>query len=277
MELSASGSILGDPGSSSTTAPAALAQASVGIRRRGAIWAIVFACGAAAGLVSWLAGELAHHAFKPQLFLVEAMSVGALQPSRESQQSADFKNSVLTFSILGGVTGLAMGLAGGLAVHSSARSLKVGLLALAAGAIVGAAASLALVPLFFRELIPDTNDLLSPVLIHGGIWTAIGAVGGIAFAAAMGTSRRRFADAIAGAGFGAILATIFYHALAAAVFPQAKSTEVVANTAIVRFLAMSLVPILTAVGAAFGAQGGFLHPTAGTADHGRKVCAMRDL
>jgi hypothetical protein len=267
MESSAFRSILGDPDSSAITAPAALAQASVAMRTRGAIWAIVLACGAAAGLVSWVGGELAQHAFKPQLFLVEAMSVRALQPSRESQQSADFKNSLLTFLILGGVTGLAMGLAGGLAVHSSARGLKVGLLALGAGAIVGAAASLALVPFFFRELIPDTNDLLSPVLIHGGVWTAIGAVGGIAFAAALGTSRRRFADAVAGACFGAVLATIFYHALAAAIFPEAKSTDVVANSAIVRFLAMGLVPIMVAFGAAMGAQGGFLRSTSGTADH----------
>jgi hypothetical protein len=277
MESSGSVPTVGESGGSSGTATAARAHHRDGLRPHKAKWAIVLACGAAAGLVSWLAGELAHGAFKPQLFVVEAIGARSLQPSRESQRAADLKNATLVFSILGGVTGLAVGLAGGLAVHSPARGLKVGLLALGAGAIVGALASFALAPFFFRELIPDSNDLLSPILIHGGIWTAIGAVGGIAFAFAMGTSKRRFADAIAGACFGAILATIFYHALAAAVFPQAKSTEVVANTAIVRFLAMSLVPILTAVGAAFGAQGGFLHPTAGTADDGLKVRAMPDL
>ena len=267
MESTASGSTLGEAGSSSYRVTAAPAQHNVGVRSGRAMWAIVLACGAAAGLVSWLGGELAHGAFKPQLFVFESMGIRSLAPSRYSQRAADLKNSTLVFAILGGVTGLTMGLAGGLAVRSPARGLKLGLLALATGAIVGALTSLALVPFFFRELVPDSNDLLSPVLIHGGIWTAIGAVGGVAFAIARGMSKRRFADAIAGACFGAVLATIFYHALAAAVFPQAKSTEVVANTAIVRFLAMSLVAILIAIGAATGAQGGFLRSTSGTANH----------
>jgi len=234
---------------------------------RGQLWAMIMVCAAAAGLGSFLAGELAHDAFKPQLFPVEVLTVRALQPSRESQRAADLKNATLVFSILGGMTGLAMGLAGGLAVHSLARGLKVGVVALGAGGLVGALVSLALVPLFYRELIPDTNDLLLPVLIHGGIWTAIGAVGGIALAVAMRKSKRQFADAIAGACFGAVLATIFYHALAAAAFPDAKSTEVMANTPIVRFLAMSLVPIMVSIGAAIGAQGGFVHSPSGTADH----------
>jgi hypothetical protein len=195
------------------------------------------------------------------------MGISSLEPSRESQRAAELKNAALVFAILGGVTGFAMGLAGGLAVRASARGLKVGLVALVAGALVGTLASLGLVPLFYRELIPDTNDLLTPILIHGGIWTAIGAVGGIAFAIGTGMSKKQFADSIAGACFGAVLATILYHMLAAAVFPAAKSTEAVANTAVVRFLAMSLVPILIAIGAAIGAQGGFVRPTSGTAGH----------
>jgi hypothetical protein len=264
---SPSGPSLGEEERSSTTVSAPWVKRTGEAASRGQVWAIVLACGAAAGLVSWLAGELAHGAFRPRLIVVEAMGMKSLQPSRESQRAADLKNATLVFSILGGVTGLAVGIAGGMAIHSPARGLKVGLLALGAGALVGALASFALARFFFQELIPDSNDLLSPILIHGGIWTAIAAVGGIAFAFATGTSKRRLADAIAGACFGAILATIFYHALAAAVFPEAKSTEVVANTAIVRFLAMSLVPILTAVGAAIGAQGGFLRGAAGTAGH----------
>jgi hypothetical protein len=267
MDSLGSQSSLGDAASSSSTAAAATAHYGIGLRPRRATWAIVLACGVAGGLVSWLAGELAFGAFRPRLFLVQTMGTSSLQPSRDSQRAADIKNATLVFAILGGVTGLAMGLAGGVAAHAPARSLKVGLLALGAGALAGALASLGLVPLFFRELVPDTNDLLTPILIHGGIWTAIGAVGGIAFAIGTGRSKRQFADAIAGACFGAVLATIFYHVLAAAIFPDAKSTVAVANTAIVRFLAMSLVPIMIAIGAGIGAQGGLVRPTSGTADH----------
>ena len=267
MDSLGSQSSLGDAAGSSSTATAAVSHHGIGLGVRRATWAIVLACGAAGGLVSWLAGELAFGAFRPQLFRIQNMGISSLQPSRESQRAADIKNAALAFAVLGGVTGLAMGLAGGLAVHAPTRSLKVGLLALGAGALVGALASLGLVPLFFREVVPDTNDLLTPILIHGGIWMAIGAVGGIAFAIGTETSKKQFADAIAGACFGAVLATIFYHVLAAAVFPEAKSTVAVANTAIVRFLAMSLVPIMIAVGAGIGAQGGFVRPTSGTAEH----------
>jgi hypothetical protein len=268
MESTPSRSTSGETGSSSYTESPTPGHHNVELRSGRPMWTIVLACGTAAGLMSWLGGELAHGAFRPQLFVVQNMGITSHVPSRESQRAADLKNSTLVFAILGGLTGLATGLAGGLAVHSPTRGLKVGLLALATGAIAGALTSLGLVPLFYRELIPDTNDLLTPILIHGGIWTAIGAVGGIAFAIGTVKSKKQLADAIAGACFGAVLATIFYHVLAAAVFPEAKSTEVVANTAIVRLLAMSLVPIMIAVGAGFGAQGGFVRPTtSATADH----------
>jgi hypothetical protein len=216
--------------------------------------------GLAAGLGSWLAGELAHEAFKPRLFVVEVMGMSSRQPSRESQIAADCKNATLVFAILGGVTGLAMGLAGGFAGRSGSRGFKVGLGALVIGGLVGTLASQSLVPLFFRGLVPDRSDLLAPVMIHGSIWVAIGAVGGLAFAIGL-RCRARLADAIAGAAFGALLATIFFHASAAAVFPDSRSTDPVASTSLVRLLAMGLISVLVAIGAAAGAQGGFLHPT----------------
>jgi tryptophan-rich sensory protein len=251
-------STLGKDGMSSDKTFAAQGHQRGGPRRFRQEWAIALACGAAAGLGSWFAGERAHVAYKPRMFVVQVLSLTALEPSRESQRDADLKNATLVYAIQGALMGLAMGYAGGLVVRSPVRGLKVGLLALVAGGLVGAVASLALVPFFYRQLIPDTNDLLSPVLIHGGIWTAIGAVGGIAFAIAMRESKRRSADAVAGACFGAVLATIFFHALAAAVFPDSQSTQAVADTTIVRLMAMSLVSVLVAIGAAWGALGGFV-------------------
>jgi len=224
------------------------------------VWAIALSAGLAAGIGSWLAGELAHGAFKPRLFAIEVMGgLSSRQPSRESQNAADSKNATVVFAILGGVTGLTMGFAGGLAGRSGSRGLKVGVGALVIGGLVGALASLALVPLFFRGFVPDRSDLLAPVMIHGSIWVAVGAVGGLAFAIGM-RCWGRLADAIAGACFGALLATIFFHASAAGLFPDSGSTEPVASTSIVRLLAMGLISVLVAIGAAAGAQGGFLHP-----------------
>jgi hypothetical protein len=267
MEPLTSGSTLDIDNNKSGIANAAMLHSSRPHRSFAPVWAIALLCGILASAVAGVAGELAHGAFKPRMYRVEILSLKTLQPSRESQRAADIKNASVAFAILGGITGLAMGLAGGLAVGSIARGLKVGLVALLAGAITGGLASVALAPLFYRDLIPDTNDLLSPILIHGGIWTAIGAVGGIALAFAMGTPKRRLADSVAGACFGAVLATIFYHVVAAGFFPDAKSTDVLANTATVRLLSTGSVLMMVALGASIGAQGGFIRSTSNSGDH----------
>jgi hypothetical protein len=219
------------------------------------IWAIALGAGVAAGLIAWLAGELTHGFFRPRLYKVEVMGLGTtMQPSRESQFAADLRNAALAFAILGCATGLAMGLAGGLAGGSAARGVVVGLAAQAAGGLVGALAAAALVPFFYRRLVPDSNDLLTPILLHGGIWMAIGAVGGLAFALGL-NSRRRLANALGAACIGAFLAAVLFHLLSGSLFPDSGSTEPVASSSGVRLLALLLVTTLVAVGAARGALG----------------------
>ena len=151
MDSLGSQSSLGDAAGSSSTSTAAVSHHGIGLGVRRATWSIVLACGAAGGLVSWLAGELAFGAFRPQLFLIQNMGISSLQPSRESQRAADIKNAALAFAILGGVTGLSMGIGRRSRRSRPSAVLKVGLLAVGAGALVGAVASLGLVPLFFRE------------------------------------------------------------------------------------------------------------------------------
>jgi hypothetical protein len=177
-----------------------------------------------------------------------------MQPSRESQFAADLYNATLVFAILGCATGLAMGFAGGLAGGSASRGVVAGLAAQAAGALVGALSSLALVPFFYRRIVPDLNDLLTPILIHGGIWMAIGAVGGLAFALGL-KSRRNLPNAIGAACVGAFLAAVLYQLLSASLFPDTGSTGPVASSSVVRLLAMLLVTVLVAIGAVRGALG----------------------
>ena len=45
------------------------------------VWAIALSAGLAAGLVAWLGGELAHNAFRPQLFKYDVLGSTGLQPS----------------------------------------------------------------------------------------------------------------------------------------------------------------------------------------------------
>ena len=224
------------------------------LRSRRQVWAIAMTAGVAAGLISWLAGECAHEAFKPQLFKVRVALTTFIQPTNASLNSADLKNATLVFTILGAVMGLVMGISGGFAARSIARGLIVGLGGLVAGGLVGALASLGLLPLFFRQAVPDPNDLLSPLLIHGGIWMAIGAVGGSAFATGMKCGRCIF-NAATGACLGAFLATILFHGLGEALFPDSGSTAPVANSALVRLMAVFLVTVLIACGTAWGGLG----------------------
>jgi hypothetical protein len=210
----------------------------------------------AAGLISWLGGELAFDAFKPRLYRVANLAGGTrLSPTMVSSNVAEFKNGILAFAVLGCVTGLAMGVSGGLAGHSAPRGVKVGLGAQAAGAEVGALASLFLLRFFYRGLVQNVNDLWSPLWIHGGIWMAIGAVGGSAFALGLGC-QRRLPTAIGGAVLGGFLASVVYQTLSASFFPDSDTTGPVGTSAPVRLVAMLSVTLLIAAGAARGTVGG---------------------
>jgi hypothetical protein len=224
-------------------------------RPKSQVWAIALAAGVTAGLVSALAGELLHEAFKPELFSVQVALTTFIQPSAASLNAADLKNATLVFTILGGVTGAVMAIAGGLVGRSLSRGLIVGLGGLVAGAGVGEVASHALLPLFFvRGLIPDPNDLLSPVLIHSGIWTAIGAIGGLAFALGM-TRGRRTLNSVVGGCFGALIATLLFHGIGEAMLPDSGSTAPLATSTVLRVVATFLVTLLIAFGAAKGTLG----------------------
>ena len=115
MESTDSGSSSAqDETTAAPTTPAVTAE-STPPRSRRQVWMIALSAGVVAGLLAWLIAELNHGLFRPKLYQISAMGLTALQPSQESQRVADNMNATLAFAILGGVTGLFMGLAGGLA------------------------------------------------------------------------------------------------------------------------------------------------------------------
>ncbi len=217
------------------------------------VWAIALAAGVAAGLGAWLLGELVHDFFRPQVFPVRVALTTYIQPTLASLNAADLKNAALVFTVLGGATGLVMGAGGGLAVRSPLRGLTVGLGGLVAGGAAGALGSLGLFPFFSRQAVPNPNDLLWPILIHAGVWMAIGTVGGAAFAVGMRCGRRVFNSAI-GACLGALLATLVFHGLSEGFFLDSPSTVMVATSTWVRLLAVILVTVLSACGSAYALQ-----------------------
>jgi hypothetical protein len=216
------------------------------------IWRIALACGAGAGIVAWTAGELTHGAFKPELVKQVTIAGTFIQPSLVTQNAADFKNAILAFSILGGVMALAMGIAGGLAARSIIRGLIVGSSGAVIGVLVAVGVTKLALPAFYRRLAPDPNDVMTPMLVHGAIWTALGAVGAIAFAIGI-KARREYFYIIVNSCVAAFSASFLYHTAAEGLFPAANSSEPIASAASARLLAAVFVTMLVAVGAASGA------------------------
>lgn len=185
------------------------------------VWAIALGFGLAAGILSWIVGEFTLNAFKPKTFTVTVLTQTFILPTTESVNVSDFKNATLAFAIFGSIVGLTMGLAGGIASRSMARGITVGIGGVALGGMVGTLASILLLRLYYRGHVPDPNDLLTPITVHGGIWTAIGAVGGLAYGVSVGAGRR-LPQAIEGACVGAFFATVLFHVVSGVFFPESR-------------------------------------------------------
>jgi hypothetical protein len=254
MESADSGSSSARAETTNTLPTAAVTADVTRPRTRRQIWMIALSVGVVAGLLAGLVVELTHGYFRPRLYQVSAMGQTSFQPSRESQRAADTKNATLAFAILGGITGLFMGLAGGLSGRSPARGVMAGLGGTVVGSAVAVPASIAFLPFFYQRLVPDTNDLLTPILIHGGIWMAIGAIGGMAFSVGM-SGGRHLLSAVAAACAGAFVASVLYHLLGGFLVLNSSAAEPLASSAVLRLLAMLLVAVLVAVGSARGALG----------------------
>jgi len=146
-----------------------------------------------------------------------------------------------------------MGIAGGLAGRSPGRAAQVGVAALAIGALAGSGVARLLLPFFFREVVPNLNDLITPILLHGGIWMAIGAVGGAAFSMGVGARRSVAKAAVAGC-VGGLAAAVVYHLLGGLILTGSTLTVPLSESASVRLLAMTLPAVLIAIGAATATQ-----------------------
>ena len=224
-------------------------------------YVIALGAGIVAGLLSWLIGEATLEVFKAKEIEFVYLGMRNVGPSADSRNAALFKNAVLAYAVLGGVTGLALGLAGGIAGRSNLRGVVAGVIALVLGSLAGGLAALGLLSFYYRQLVPDPNDLLRPIMICGGIAVAISAVSGAAFAIAARRGRRVPAAMLA-ACLGAIWSTIMFFILSEYFFADSSSTEPLAGPPLVRLLAKMLLTIMAALCAACGTLGGLLRPQA---------------
>jgi hypothetical protein len=215
---------------------------------------LALGAGLLAGVGSWLIGEATVTAFNPPRTKYEMMGQTLFKARFEDQLSADAKNAALAFTLLGGVLGLALGVAGGLAQHSVHAALKAGVVGLVLGGLAGCASSLAVLPLYYRavEQSPEemSHDIILPFLVHAAIWSTSGLAGGLAFGIGLGAGRRRVYSAAIGGLIGAALGAILYETVGAMMFPAGKTTLPISLTWETRLLARLLVAGLSGLLAA---------------------------
>ena len=82
--------------------------------------------------------------------------------------------------------------------------------------------SLLVLPYFFRNQDPHSQDLMLPLLTLGSICSAVGAAGGLAFGVGLG-GRDRWMKSLLGGLLGAGLGTVVYEVVGALAFPADKT------------------------------------------------------
>jgi hypothetical protein len=212
---------------------------------------LTLAAGLLAGLAAWGLCEALVAPYKLPDHLIGKMGAGT-EISRLTTAAAA-RRATITYTALGAALGLALGLAGGVARRSIAGGLTAALLGAAAGAGAGFGGSRAVMPYFHQFGVQITDNLAVPILLHGAIWSAVGAVGGLAFGLGCGNPKS-VGRATLGGLIGALLGTVGYELVGALAFPGADTSRALANTGITRLLACTSVAFMTAAGAVLAVQ-----------------------
>ena len=224
--------------------------AAVGPARR---WALAMTAGLLAGLVAWLGGEACLNLIKPPRHAANSKGLVLNVTDRREIANVEAKNAGLAFAILGGSLGLGFGVAGGLTRRSRRAATIAAVLGLVVGAAGGAGMSLALLAPYnhYKARNPDdaARDLILPLLVHAGIWSAVGSLAGLVYGFGLG-ERRRLSRIVLGGLAGAAFGTVAYELIGAAAFPAAQTTQFVSATWPTRLLARLAVAVSAAVGVA---------------------------
>lgn len=207
--------------------------------------------GLVVGIVSWLIGEAAENAFSPRTIAGRLPNGIPTRIITDSARSvATIRNVTLSSGLFGALLGSALGLAGAVARRDREAARRAGLNGLAAGALAGAGPTLLLVTLYYRSFERYAPDgLTEPLLMHAGIWGAIGAAGGLAFGLGTG-GRGQGLRGLVGGLVGAVLGAAIYEVVGAMFFPLSRTFQPSASEWPPRLMARLLVATLAAAGAA---------------------------
>jgi hypothetical protein len=219
-------------------------------RRQGLrILAFSVVAGLAAGLLAWAIGETRVVNPGPVENQANFMGTGFMIPqiTHEARLEGVRVNATRANAVVGGLTGLLLGLVGGAAIGPGRRAALAGGVGLVVGGLAGAVVTWTTMPLFEEWRAPDTAAVLPSLVMHGLFWLPAGVAGGLALGLGL---RDRVGLAVAGGAMGALLATVLYEVVGALAFPLAGTGEPVSTTWLTRLLARLLVATFTAVAAA---------------------------
>ena len=226
------------------------------------LWAWTLPAGLAAGIVSWIAGEVAHNAFAPVAEARRIMAGTQLIASPAAMAAAGAKNAALAFGLLGVATGVAMSAAGALVGRSRRATVVAALSGATLGGVVGSSAAWVAATAFYRVYDPVEDRLALSLLMQAGIGVAVGAAGGLALA--WGLARPGLAvRAALGGALGAALGQAIYVVLGTLTFPLDRTALPLAATPAPRLVARLLLATLTAAGATAAAGGPRVPRTSG--------------
>jgi hypothetical protein len=217
------------------------------------VWVLALVAGSIAGLASWLIGEVLHPRFdRPAGAALGPLSSAERVGARFSaERDAQELEAILNFGSLGGILGLVLGLAGGAARGSARAALGAAIVGWLLGGAFGAGSSKAILPIYFRILDPDHNDLVVGIMTQAAIAAAVGAAGGTAFGIGLG-HRNRGLRALLGGLLGAIAGALVYEIVGALAFPLDATSKPIAATWGARLFARLAVTTLISAGVASG-------------------------
>jgi hypothetical protein len=201
--------------------------------------------GLLAGLLAFGIGEAVYDLIPAKSVTQHALGLTKVSTTVATETVAAARNGALAFGVLGLFLGGCLGLAGGLARRPSF-AVAAGGLGSVLGFAAGVGASLALLPFCIasRFRYPD-NDLAISFLMHGAIWSLLGALAGLAFAIGLG-KRALWVRALTAGFAGALLGAVAFDLIGVVAFAGAKTDEPISRTWVTRLMARVLVTVATA-------------------------------